>query len=203
MSGTLFIVSAPSGAGKTSLLAQLVPGSQHLRLSVSHTTRAPREGEQNGVHYHFVNVDDFRELTGDGAFLESAEVFGNFYGTSEQAIRDQLQQGFDVILEIDWQGAEQVRKRIPDAISVFILPPSVEALRERLSGRGQDSEEIIDGRMRLARNEMSHYGEYDYLVFNDDFDVALSQLRAIFVANRLKTDHVTRENTEKLQALLA
>ncbi len=203
MSGTLFIVSAPSGAGKTSLLAQLVPSDPQLKLSVSHTTRAAREGEQDGVHYHFVSVDDFEEQAGKGVFLESAEVFGNYYGTSEQAIRDQLQEGFDVILEIDWQGAAQVRKRIPDAVSVFILPPSVEALRERLSGRGQDSDDIIQGRMQQANSELSHYPEYDFLVFNDDFDVALSELRAVFAANRLKTARVCSEKAEILQALLA
>jgi guanylate kinase len=203
MSGTLFIVSAPSGAGKTSLLARLVPSDPLLRLSVSHTTRPPREGEQDGVHYHFVSVDSFEEQAGEGVFLESAEVFGNYYGTSEQAIRQQLQQGFDVILEIDWQGAQQVRRRVPDAVSVFILPPSVEALRERLSGRGQDSEEIIQRRMHQASSELSHYPEYDYLVFNDDFEEALAQLRAIFVANRLKNARVTRDSAEKLRALLA
>jgi guanylate kinase len=203
MSGTLFIVSAPSGAGKTSLLAELVPTDERLRLSVSHTTRAPRPGEQDGVHYHFVSVDEFRELTEQGVFLESAEVFGNFYGTSEQSLREQLDAGFDVILEIDWQGAAQVRKRIPEAVSIFILPPSIEALRARLGGRGQDSEEIIQGRMQQATSEMSHYCEYDYLLFNDDFAVALTELRAIFTANRLTEQRVSAEQQKKLQALLA
>jgi len=203
MPGTLFIVSAPSGAGKTSLLARLVPEDVRLRLSVSHTTRAPREGERDGVHYHFTSVEDFKKQAGEGMFLESAEVFGNFYGTSEKAIREQLQAGFDVILEIDWQGAAQVRKRIPEAVSIFVLPPSVETLRDRLSNRGQDSDEIIQRRMQQAKNEISHYSEYDYLVVNDDFELALQLLQAIFVANRLKTDHVSAENTEILKALLA
>ncbi len=203
MSGTLFIVSAPSGAGKTSLLSRIVPQDDVLKLSVSHTTRPPREGEEDGVHYHFVAVDEFEKLRGEGVFLESAEVFGNFYGTSEAAIRKQLQAGFDVILEIDWQGAAQVRKRITDAVSVFILPPGVDVLRERLGSRGQDSEEVINKRMRQAHSEMAHYPEYDYLVFNDDFDLAVTQLKAIFVANRLKTARVGSENEEKLRALLA
>jgi guanylate kinase len=203
MSGTLFIVSAPSGAGKTSLLAKLLPSDPLLKLSISHTTRAPRAGEQHGVHYYFVPVDEFEKLAGEGMFLESAEVFGNYYGTSEQMIRDQLAKGFDVILEIDWQGAAQVRKRIPEAVSVFILPPSIEALQERLSGRGQDSDEIIQGRMQQARSEISHYPEYDYLVFNDDFDQALAELTAIFSANRLRTTRVIAQSEENLRALLA
>ena len=203
MSGSLYIVSAPSGAGKTSLLSKLVPQDNNLRLSVSHTTRAPREGEENAVHYHFVSVDDFQKQAVHGEFLESAEVFGNFYGTSEDAIRKQLDAGFDVILEIDWQGAEQVRKRITDAISIFILPPSIDALKERLGERGQDSEEIIQGRMDQAQDELSHYPEFDYLVFNDDFETALTELGAIFKANRLKTEHVTQIKQESLRALLA
>jgi len=203
MSGTLFIVSAPSGAGKTSLLAKLVPADPLVRLSVSHTTRPPREGERDGVHYHFITLAEFNEQAGEGVFLESAEVFGNYYGTSELAIARQLADGLDVIVEIDWQGAEQVRKRMPDAVSVFILPPTIEALRERLAGRGQDNEKIIAARMQQATAEISHYPEYDYLVFNDDFDQALAELRAIFLANRLKLANAVVANEEKLKALLA
>ena len=203
MSGTLYIVSAPSGAGKTSLLSQLIKHDSQVRISVSHTTRAARPGEEDGVHYHFVSVDDFKQQVADGVFIESAEVFGNYYGTSEQALRSQLKQGFDVILEIDWQGAQQVRERFADAVSVFILPPSVEALRERLSKRGQDSDEIIDGRMQQAVSEISHYPEYDYIVFNDDFDLALVELRSIFVAGRLKAERIVKNYVDKLTALLA
>ena len=182
----LFIVSAPSGAGKTSLLRELLSQDQGLSLSVSHTTRAMRPGEENGVHYHFVEVPAFQELVGQGAFIEHAQVFDNYYGTSEAAVRDQLAAGQDVVVEIDWQGARQVRKRFPEAVSIFVAPPSIEALRERLSGRGQDSEEIIDRRMRDAQAELSHYPEYDYLVINDDFALALQELGEIVRAERLR-----------------
>jgi len=155
------------------------------------------------MHYHFVSVDDFKQQAAAGAFVESAEVFGNYYGTAESALREQLAAGFDVILEIDWQGAQQVRQRFADVVSVFILPPSVEALRQRLSGRGQDSVEIIEGRMKQAVSEMLHYPEYDYIIFNDDFEVALAELQAVFVANRLLTARVTTKDVEKLNALLA
>ncbi len=203
MSGTLYIVSAPSGAGKTSLLSQLVKRDSSVRISVSHTTRKPREGEENGVHYHFVSHEAFQQQVADGAFIESAEVFGNYYGTSENALREQLAAGFDVILEIDWQGARQVRQRFAEAVSVFVLPPSVAALRERLGNRGQDSDDIIDGRMQQAVSEMSHYPEYDYIVFNDVFDEALLELQAIFTAGRLKAAVAVKNNADKLQALLA
>jgi guanylate kinase len=203
MPGKLYIVSAPSGAGKTSLLSRLVPEDDALSLSVSHTTRAPREGETDGVHYHFVSIETFEAELEKGTFLESAEVFGNYYGTSEEGIKLQLNQGHDVILEIDWQGAQQVRKRIPEAVSIFILPPSVEALRERLGNRGQDADEIINKRMQQAKSELSHYPEYDYLVFNDNFEVALEDLKSIFTANRLKMDRVSVVEEKKLQALLA
>ena len=184
--GILFIVSAPSGAGKTSLLRELVPSDERLVMSVSHATRAMRPGEQDGVHYHFVSVERFEALVGEGAFLEHARVFDNYYGTAEQAVRNQLARGLDVVLEIDWQGAQQVRQRFPDAVSVFIAPPSIDALRARLTGRGQDDETVIERRMRDARAELSHYPEYDYLVINDDFAEALGQLRAIVTAERLR-----------------
>jgi guanylate kinase len=184
--GILFIVSAPSGAGKTSLLRELVPADERLVMSVSHATRAMRPGEEDGVHYHFVSVERFEELAGDGAFLEHAQVFDNYYGTAEAGVRNQLDQGLDVVLEIDWQGAQQVRARFADAVSIFIAPPSIDALRARLSGRGQDSAEIVDRRMRDARSELSHFPEYDYLVINDDFADALADLRAIVAAERLR-----------------
>ncbi len=186
MEGILFIVSAPSGAGKTSLLRQLVPTDTRLVMSVSHATRPMRDGEQDGVHYHFVSVAEFEALIEAGAFLEHAQVFDNFYGTSESAVKAQLASGQDVILEIDWQGARQVRQRFPLAVSIFVAPPSIAALRERLSGRGQDSEEVVQRRMADARSELSHFPEYDYLVFNDDFDTALADLQAIFRAERLR-----------------
>ena len=184
-SGTLYIVSAPSGAGKTSLVNALIKEDRQIRVSVSHTTRAMRPGEQHGVNYHFVVHEEFKALIAQGDFLEHAEVFGNFYGTSRSALQQTLDEGYDLILEIDWQGAQQVRRVMPDALSVFILPPSQQALRQRLDGRGQDSEEIIDGRMKEAVSEMVHYDEYDYVIINDDFDAALADLKAVFRSNRL------------------
>ncbi|MBF8729630.1 guanylate kinase [Pseudomonas guariconensis] len=183
-SGTLYIVSAPSGAGKTSLVTALTKADDNIRVSVSHTTRAMRPGEQHGVNYHFVEHAHFKVLIEQGDFLEHAEVFGNFYGTSRSALQQTLDQGYDLILEIDWQGAQQVRKLMPEALSVFILPPSQQALRHRLDNRGQDSEEIIEGRMREAVSEMVHYDEYDYVIINDDFAEALEDLKAVFRANR-------------------
>jgi len=188
--GTLFILSAPSGAGKTSLVKALLEAMEGVAVSVSHTTRAQRPGEVDGVDYHFVTTEVFQALLGDGAFLESAQVFDNFYGTSEQAVLDQLAAGRDVILEIDWQGAQQVRQRMEGSVSVFILPPSKQALRERLTRRGQDDEQVIERRMRDAEAEISHFAEFDYVVVNDDFDVALGQLQAIVTACRL---HIRRQ----------
>ncbi|MFJ2983836.1 MULTISPECIES: guanylate kinase [unclassified Pseudomonas] len=202
-SGTLYIVSAPSGAGKTSLVTALTTDDQQIRVSVSHTTRAMRPGEQHGVNYHFVVHEEFKALIDQGDFLEHAEVFGNFYGTSRSALQQTLDQGFDLILEIDWQGAQQVRKLMPEALSVFILPPSQEALRHRLDGRGQDSEAIIDGRMKEAVSEMVHYDEYDYVIINDDFDVALEELKAVFVANRLLLKKQQQRHGALLKELLS
>ena len=201
--GTLFIFSAPSGAGKTSLVKALLECTSHIGVSVSHTTRAPRPGEENGKDYNFVSVDTFQQLITDNAFLEHAQVFDNFYGTSQQWVESELAAGRDVILEIDWQGAEQVRRLMPDAVSVFILPPSIEELANRLSGRGQDSQEIIDRRMRDAQSEMSHYGEFDYLIVNNDFDNALQELRAVVVARRHRLEAQQIRHQDTLNALLA
>ncbi len=184
--GTLYIISAPSGAGKSSLVKALTDADPEIRVSISHTTRAMRPGEVNGVNYHFVERSEFVKMIEHGDFLERAEVFGNLYGTSQSHLQQTLDEGHDLILEIDWQGAEQVRQLMPKARSIFILPPSLEALHQRLTNRGQDSDAIIDGRMREAVSEMSHYVDYDYLIINDDFALALEDLKAIFRANRLQ-----------------
>jgi len=183
--GTLYIISAPSGAGKTSLVKALIDDADNIMVSVSHTTRAMRDGEKEGVDYHFVKQEVFLSMVGGGEFLEHAKVFDNYYGTSQKHVEQQLLQGLDVILEIDWQGARQVRKQFPDSLSVFILPPSSEALKDRLQNRGQDNEEIINRRMKDAVNEMSHYAEFDYIIVNDDFNQALQELGCVFKANRL------------------
>ena len=183
--GTLYIVSAPSGAGKTSLVKALLDAQPQVRVSVSHTTRPMRPGEVDGVNYHFVSREEFLERLEHDEFLEHAEVFGNLYGTSQRWLEQTLSEGFDLILEIDWQGAQQVRRLKPQAKSIFILPPTQEALRQRLTNRGQDSDDVIEKRMREAVSEMTHYVEYDYLVINDDFAHALIDLQAIFRANQL------------------
>ncbi|MET0066607.1 MAG: guanylate kinase [Candidatus Thiodiazotropha sp.] len=200
--GTLYILSAPSGAGKTSLLKALRQQDDTLQVSVSHTTRAMRPGEEDGVHYHFVSQEAFLKMVEGGDFLEHAEVFGNYYGTSESEVRRHLEQGRDTVLEIDWQGARQVRQRFPEAVSIFILPPDPVALHKRLSARGQDSEEVIAGRMRQAVDEMSHYVEFDYLVINQDFLVALSELAAIVQAGRLSLTRQAEVHAQRIQALL-
>ncbi len=184
--GILFVVSAPSGAGKTSLLRALVPADERLVMSVSHATRARRPGEEDGVHYHFVEVSAFEGMVARGEFLEHAQVFGNHYGTAEAGVRDQLARGFDVVLEIDWQGARQVRERFADAVSVFIVPPDVDTLRERLTSRGQDDVDVVERRMSEARSELSHYDEYDYLVVNDVFETALGELKSVITAERIR-----------------
>ena len=200
--GTLYIISAPSGAGKTSLVKALLEQDPKVRVSVSHTTRAPRQGEVDGVAYNFVTLAEFDEVIDAGQFLEYAEVFTNKYGTSKLWVEEQLAAGIDVILEIDWQGAQQVREKMPNALSIFILPPSRAELERRLTGRGTDSAEIIAGRMAQAESEMSHYAEFDYLVINDQFDEALNQLQAIFTANRLKMGVQTAVQKRLLEDLL-
>jgi len=180
----LVIISAPSGAGKTSLVNALLDKDPGVSVSISHTTRAMRPGEADGVNYHFVDAPTFKDMVERNDFLEHAEVFDHHYGTSASTVVQQLAAGQDVILEIDWQGARQVREQMPGCVGIFILPPSRAALRERLTGRGQDSEEIIDRRMQDAVSEISHYDEYDYLVVNDDFDTALADLAGIIAACR-------------------
>jgi guanylate kinase len=184
MTGSLFIVTAASGTGKTSLVKQLLATTNDLTVSVSHTTRPPRPGEIDGHDYHFTEVESFVTAIGESKFLEHAEVFGNYYGTSEQSVRAQLDAGVDVILEIDWQGALQVKKIFTEATMIFILPPSISTLRQRLSSRAQDSAEVIEQRLAGAVTEMAQYVHADFVVINDSFEVALTELKAIIVANR-------------------
>ncbi|MFO6423433.1 guanylate kinase [Motilimonas sp. KMU-193] len=203
--GTLYIVSAPSGAGKSSLINALlnISDRKQLQVSVSHTTRDPRPGEVNGEHYHFVDQTEFKAMIADNAFFEWAEVFGNFYGTSRLAIEDSLNQGIDVFLDIDWQGARQVKALMPDAKGIFILPPSREALEQRLYKRGQDSEEVINKRMAQAKSEMSHYDEYDFLIINDDFDQALAEFDTIIKGQRLAQKRQSALHKSTISELLA
>ncbi len=201
--GNLFILSAPSGAGKSSLYKALIAQDSQVRISVSHTTRGPRTGEEHGREYYFAEVDDFLDMIADDAFFEHAQVFDNYYGTSKQAIFDLLDQGLDVILEIDWQGAKQVRLQYPDAIGIFILPPSTQVLENRLRDRGTDTEEVIVRRMAKAVSEMSHYNEYDYIIVNDDFQTALSEMSAIFKAMRVKKRIIEQKHTKLINDLLS
>ncbi len=201
--GTLYTVSAPSGAGKTSLVAALIDSTTNVQVSVSHTTRAMRPQEADGVNYHFVTKDQFLEMLDQDAFLEHAEVFGNWYGTSSAWVEDTLAQDIDVILEIDWQGAEQIRRQVPGTVSIFILPPSQETLRERLTGRGQDPVEVINARMAEAMSEMSHYVEADFLIINDNFDNALAELKAVLLSQRVSIGKQQIRNQELLRKLLS
>lgn len=198
----LFVVSAPSGGGKTSLVNALLQRDPRVALSVSHTTRAPRPGEQGGVHYHFIDPDTFDRMVGEDAFLEHANVFGNLYGTGREQVERQLAAGKDVLLDIDWQGARQVRRSYPAARTIFILPPSLAELRQRLVGRGQDSAEVIERRMQAARDEISHAGEFDFLVVNDDFEAALDDLHSIVRRGRPAGGEAARRNREILAELL-
>lgn len=203
MKGALFIVAAPSGAGKSSLVNALLAREPGIRLSVSSTTRPPRPGEADGEHYQFIDVAQFRRDAGAGLFLEHAEVHGNFYGTPRSAVEPILAGGDDVLLEIDWQGARQVRAAMPDCVSVFILPPSREELERRLRKRNQDSEPVIARRLAAAREEISHCHEFDYLVVNDVFEQALEDLRHIFLARRLRQPVQAERHAARLAALLA
>ncbi|GAB3350931.1 guanylate kinase [Chromohalobacter beijerinckii] len=201
--GTLYIVSAPSGAGKTSLVRALLERIAGIQVSVSHTTRAMRPGEHNGVNYHFVDVTTFERLIESGDFIEYARVFDNYYGTSRAAVQALLDAGQDVILEIDWQGARQVRAAFDEAVSVFILPPSREALHARLSGRGTDDEATIARRMRDAVDEMSHYAEYEHIIINDTFAHALDELSCLVHAERTRVTRVRKAHAPLLAALLS
>lgn len=200
--GKLFIITAPSGAGKTTLVHALVSQDKNLCVSISHTTRPARVGEENGVNYHFIEKSEFTTRLSEGDFLESAEVYGYHYGTSKLWVSEQLNKGLDVILEIDWQGAQQIRKLYPDTCSIFILPPSIEALTERLTERAQDDSETIDNRMQQAQGVMEHVAEANFVVVNDDFQAALQDIRAIIRSQRLEVTSQQRNLSELLSSLV-
>ena len=200
--GKLFIITAPSGAGKTTLVHALVSQDKNLCVSISHTTRPARVGEENGVNYHFIEKSEFTTRLSEGDFLESAEVYGYHYGTSKLWVSEQLNKGLDVILEIDWQGTQQIRKLYPDTCSIFILPPSIEALTERLTERAQDDSETIDNRMQQAQGVMEHVAEANFVVVNDDFQAALQDIRAIIRSQRLVVTSQQRNLSELLSSLV-
>ncbi len=200
--GSLFVIAAPSGAGKTTLTSMALAQNPRLALSISTTTRAPRPGEENGVHYHFVSVAAFQQMQAAGDFLESAEVHGNFYGTSRQGIESLLQADRDVILEIDWQGAQQVRKVYPTSVSVFIVPPSFDVLETRLQGRGQDSAEIIARRVANAREELAHLNEFPYVIINENLEEALGELLAVFAAARTRLTNQSQRHSALMASYL-
>lgn len=201
MQGNLFIVSAPSGAGKTSLVKALLAVMPEINLSVSYTTRPPREGEVDGKDYHFIPRDTFLRMLSRGDFVESAEIYGNLYGTSQPWIQAQIAKGRDILLEIDWQGAEQVRRIFPSSIGIFILPPSLHVLETRLRGRGKDDEEVIQRRLQGACEEISHVAEFDYVIINDILEMAVSQLRAIVTAAGLRRDCLLGRHQELIEQL--
>lgn len=201
--GTLFIISAASGTGKTSLVKELLATTNNLVVSVSHTTREPRRGEIDGEHYYFTNKEEFMRLVGEAEFLEHAEVFGNYYGTSKTAVNDLLNAGVDVILEIDWQGALQVKRQFKDAVLIFILPPNREALRSRLSNRAQDTLKVIEERLTGAVREMQEYVNFDYIVINDDFNQALNELQSIVCTYRLQVTKQSAKNQQLISDLLS
>lgn len=203
VTGSLFIITAASGTGKTSLVKQLIATTNDLAVSISHSTRQPRPGEIDGQHYHFVSREIFADMIKQGEFLEHAEVFENYYGTAQSTVEFMLSNGLDVILEIDWQGALQVQKLRPDATTIFILPPDRQSLRQRLSNRGQDSQEVIERRLAGSVNEMSQYVNFDYVVINDNFDVALAELKSIIIANRLTLAKQQERHAGRIEQLLS
>ncbi len=201
--GTLFIVAAPSGAGKSSIVNACLQRDRNICLSISFTSRPPRPGERHAEHYHFVGADEFKAMIAAGDFFEYAQVHGDWKGTARQSVEPQLAAGRDVLLEIDWQGAQQVKAQVPDAVSVFILPPSRAALEERMRKRGQDSEEVIARRMANAREEMSHHAEFDFVIVNEEFEVAVAEMCAIFLASRLRRGLQVQRHAGLIEALLA
>ena len=203
MRGTLYIVAAPSGAGKSSLVNACLARDPGIALSISFTSRAPRPGERHAEHYHFVSVDEFQRMVAAGDFFEHALVHGDWKGTARQSVEPQLAAGKDVLLEIDWQGARQVREQVPEAVSVFILPPSKQALEQRMRARAQDSEQVIRQRLAAAREEMSHYDEFDYVVVNETFAIAVEEMCSIFVASRLRRERQVARHRELIATLLA
>ncbi|PJD93267.1 MAG: guanylate kinase [Legionella sp.] len=201
--GNVYIVAAPSGGGKTSLVRHLVTTLSAIEVSISHTTRAMRPGETDGIDYFFTTEEQFKSMIDEGAFIEHAQVFNHYYGTSAKPIIDKLQQGIDVILDIDWQGAQQMRRIFPNAVSIFIIPPSLEELKRRLMNRRQDNDEVITGRMVRAQDELSHYSEFDYIIVNDNFEHAAVELRAIVIANRLRIEKQVNKQAKLLSFLLS
>ena len=202
MRGTLFIVAAPSGAGKSSIVNACLARDPNICLSISFTSRAPRPGERHAEHYHFIDAGEFQRMVANGDFFEHALVHGDWKGTARQSVEPQLARGKDVLLEIDWQGAQQVQKQVPEAVSVFILPPSRDALEQRMRARGQDSEATIQRRLAAAREEMSHYDEFDYVIVNEDFETAVAEMCAIFVASRLRRHAQQERHAELIETLL-
>ena len=201
--GTLFIVAAPSGGGKTSLVKKLVHDLNNIVVSVSHTTRDQRPGERDGVDYFFISESAFQQMIDEPAFVEHAQVFNHFYGTSVAQIKDRLHAGVDVVLDIDWQGAQQIKRAFSDAVSVFIIPPSLDILKQRLMARQRDDDHVIQSRMQQAQAEMSHHAEFDYLIVNDVFDVAASELQAVVVASRLQMSRQSGRQRKLLSFLLS
>lgn len=201
--GNLYIVAAPSGGGKTSLVKKLIETLDHIEVSISHTTRSMRPGEKNGQDYFFVDEKEFLNMVNDNGFIEHARVFNHLYGTSVAQITKRLANGIDVVLDIDWQGAEQIRHSFPNAVSVFIIPPSLDVLKQRLMNRRQDNNEVISDRMIKAQDELSHYPEFDYLIVNDDFEYAAMELKAIVIANRLQMDRQVKKQSKLLSFLMS